>query len=97
MRKVRWHKLKVYNTLSGDKQTLDLNPEVSMYVCGPTTYNYIHLGNARPLVVFDTVRRYLEYKGFKVNIYRILLMWMIRLFSGPMSWPGSAGTVKLLY
>ncbi|HPF43519.1 MAG TPA: cysteine--tRNA ligase [Syntrophomonadaceae bacterium] len=59
--------MKVYNTLSGDKQTLDLNPEVSMYVCGPTTYNYIHLGNARPLVVFDTVRRYLEYKGFKVK------------------------------
>lgn len=38
-----------------------------MYVCGPTTYNYIHLGNARPLVVFDTVRRYLQFKGFKVT------------------------------
>ena len=59
--------MKVYNTLNGEKQTMDLNPEVSMYVCGPTTYNYIHLGNARPLVVFDTVRRYLEYKGYNVT------------------------------
>ena len=38
-----------------------------MYVCGPTVYNYIHIGNARPMIVFDTVRRYLEYKGYEVN------------------------------
>ncbi|NLF45572.1 MAG: hypothetical protein GX581_05785, partial [Syntrophomonadaceae bacterium] len=42
---------------------MDLDAVVSMYVCGPTTYNYIHLGNARPLVVFDTIRRYMEYRG----------------------------------
>ena len=41
--------------------------QVSMYVCGPTVYNYIHIGNARPMIVFDTVRRYLEYKGYQVN------------------------------
>ncbi len=38
-----------------------------MYVCGPTVYNYIHIGNARPAIVFDTVRRYLEYRGYEVN------------------------------
>ncbi len=38
-----------------------------MYVCGPTVYNLIHIGNARPMIVFDTVRRYLEYKGYDVN------------------------------
>ncbi len=61
--------MRVYNTLSGKKEELKtLNPhKVGIYVCGPTTYNYIHLGNARPLVVFDTVRRYLEYKGYEVN------------------------------
>lgn len=62
-------KMRIYNTESGHKEDLQtLNPhEVNMYVCGPTTYNLIHLGNARPLVVFDTVRRYLEYRGYKVN------------------------------
>lgn len=61
--------MRIYNTASGQKEELKtLKPhEVNMYVCGPTTYNYIHLGNARPLVVFDTVRRYLEYRGYKVN------------------------------
>jgi cysteinyl-tRNA synthetase len=61
--------MKVYNTLNGKKEELvTLNPnEVNMYVCGPTTYNYIHLGNARPLVVFDTVRRYLAFRGYKVK------------------------------
>lgn len=38
-----------------------------MYVCGPTVYNFIHIGNARPMIVFDTVRRYMEYKGYDVN------------------------------
>ena len=60
-------KVKVYNTLTREKQKMDLDAVVSMYVCGPTTYNYIHLGNARPLVVFDTIRRYMEYRGFTVK------------------------------
>lgn len=38
-----------------------------MYVCGPTVYNLIHIGNARPMIIFDTVRRYMEYKGYEVN------------------------------
>jgi len=61
--------MRVYNTLSGNKEELvTLDPgQVKMYVCGPTTYNYIHLGNARPLVVFDTVRRYLKYRGYQVK------------------------------
>lgn len=61
--------MKVYNTLSGQKEELvSADPgNIKMYVCGPTTYNYIHLGNARPLVVFDTVRRYLEFRGYKVS------------------------------
>ena len=41
--------------------------KVKMYVCGPTVYNFIHIGNARPMIVFDTVRRYFEYKGYEVN------------------------------
>lgn len=63
------NELKVYNTLSGKKEAfVPLVPgKVGMYVCGPTTYNYIHLGNARPIVVFDTVRRYLEYLGNEVT------------------------------
>jgi cysteinyl-tRNA synthetase len=61
--------MRVYNTLSGSKEEFaTLDPGwVKMYVCGPTTYNFIHLGNARPLVVFDTVRRYLSYRGYQVK------------------------------
>ena len=61
--------MRVYNTLSGKKEELEtLEPnKIKMYVCGPTTYNYIHLGNARPLVVFDTLRRYLAYRGYEVT------------------------------
>ena len=61
--------MKIYNTLTGKKEELvTLNPnKVNMYVCGPTTYNYIHLGNARPLVIFDTVRRYLEFRNYRVK------------------------------
>jgi len=61
--------IKVHNTLTGKKEeftTIEPNA-VRMYVCGPTVYNLIHIGNARPYVVFDTVRRYLEYHGYKVN------------------------------
>ncbi|MCD7737148.1 MAG: cysteine--tRNA ligase [Lachnospiraceae bacterium] len=61
--------MKVYNTLSKRKEEfVPLVPgKVSMYVCGPTVYNLIHIGNARPMIVFDTARRYLEYKGYEVN------------------------------
>lgn len=61
--------MKIYNTLSKSKEEfLPLEEgKVKMYVCGPTVYNFIHIGNARPMIVFDTVRRYLEYKGFEVN------------------------------
>ncbi len=61
--------MRVYNTLSKQKETFTpLHPGIfNIYVCGPTVYNYIHVGNARPAVVFDTLRRYLEYKGDKVN------------------------------
>ena len=61
--------IQIYNTLSRKKE--DFIPleegKVKMYVCGPTVYNYIHIGNARPAIVFDTVRRYLEYRGYEVN------------------------------
>ena len=59
----------VYNTLTKKKEEFIPLEEgkVRMYVCGPTVYNYIHIGNARPVIVFDTVRRYLEYKGYEVN------------------------------
>ncbi|KRK79791.1 cysteine--tRNA ligase [Companilactobacillus nodensis] len=61
--------LKIFNTLTREKEEFKpLNPgEVHMYVCGPTVYNYIHIGNARSIVAFDTVRRYLEYLGYKVK------------------------------
>lgn len=61
--------MKIYNTLSGKKEEfVPLEPgKVKMYVCGPTVYNLIHIGNARPMIVFDTVRRYMEYKGYEVN------------------------------
>ncbi|MGE5405282.1 MAG: cysteine--tRNA ligase [Candidatus Saccharibacteria bacterium] len=61
--------IQVYNTQARQKEELQtVEPQkVRMYVCGPTTYNYIHLGNARPLVVFDTVRRYLKYRGYDVT------------------------------
>jgi len=61
--------MEIYNTLSRRKETFQPREpgKVSMYVCGPTTYNLIHLGNARPLVFFDTVRRYFIYKGYQVN------------------------------
>ena len=61
--------MQIYNTMSRRKE--ELKPikqgEIRMYVCGPTVYSFIHIGNARPLIVFDTLRRYLEYTGIKVN------------------------------
>lgn len=61
--------MKLYNTLSKQKEEFTPLEEgkVKMYVCGPTVYNFIHIGNARPMIVFDTVRRYFEYKGYDVN------------------------------
>ncbi|WP_343209779.1 cysteine--tRNA ligase [Anaerolentibacter hominis] len=61
--------MKLYNTLTKRKEEFVPLEEgkVRMYVCGPTVYNYIHIGNARPMIVFDTVRRYMEYKGLDVN------------------------------
>ncbi|MDD3221696.1 MAG: cysteine--tRNA ligase [Clostridia bacterium] len=61
--------MKLYNTLTRKKEEfVPVEPgKVRMYVCGPTVYNYIHIGNARPMIVFDTVRRYFEYKGYAVN------------------------------
>ena len=61
--------MKFYNTLTKKKEEFVPLEEgkVKMYVCGPTVYNFIHIGNARPMIVFDTARRYMEYKGYEVN------------------------------
>ena len=61
--------MKIYNTLTRSKQEfvpLKEN-EAKIYACGPTVYNFIHIGNARPLCVFDVLRRYLEWRGYNVN------------------------------
>ena len=62
-------KLYLYNTLTREKQEfIPIEPgKVRMYSCGPTVYNFFHFGNARPLILFDTLRRYLEYKGYAVK------------------------------
>ncbi|MGN0394655.1 MAG: cysteine--tRNA ligase [Coprococcus sp.] len=61
--------MKIFNTLTRTKdEFIPINEgKVGIYVCGPTVYDYIHIGNARPMIVFDTLRRYLEYKGYEVN------------------------------
>ena len=61
--------MKIFNTMTKKKEEfVPIEPgKVRMYVCGPTVYNFIHIGNARPMIVFDTVRRYMEYKGYEVN------------------------------
>ena len=61
--------IKLYNTLTKQKEILKTIEEnkVRMYVCGPTVYNYIHIGNARPIIVFDVVRKYLEHSGYEVD------------------------------
>ena len=61
--------MKIFNTLSRRKEEfIPLEPgKVRMYVCGPTVYDFIHIGNTRPMIFFDSVRRYLEYKGYEVN------------------------------
>ena len=61
--------MKLYNRLTKKKEEFVplTEGQVKMYVCGPTVYNFIHIGNARPMIVFDTARRYMEYKGYQVN------------------------------
>ena len=61
--------MKIFNTLSMRKEEfVPIEPgKIRMYVCGPTVYNLIHIGNARPMIVFDTARRYFEHKGYEVN------------------------------
>ncbi len=61
--------MKIYNTLTKKKEEFEpIEPgKVKMYVCGPTVYDYIHIGNARPYVIFDCIRKYMEYRGFEVN------------------------------
>jgi cysteinyl-tRNA synthetase len=61
--------MKIYNTMSREKEEfVPLEPgKVKMYACGPTVYNYIHVGNARPMIMFDVLRRYMEYRGYDVT------------------------------
>lgn len=61
--------MKIFNTLSNKKEEFkpQIAGKVNMYVCGPTVYNYIHIGNARSVIAFDTIRRYLEYRGYEVK------------------------------
>jgi cysS: cysteinyl-tRNA synthetase len=62
--------MRIFNTMTRQKEEfIPNNPdEVKIYACGPTVYNYIHIGNARPLCVFDVLRRYLEYRGLQCKI-----------------------------
>ncbi len=64
--------MKLFNTLTRQKEEfVPITPgEVKMYSCGPTVYNYFHVGNARPFIVFDLLRRYFEYRGYKVPATR---------------------------
>ena len=61
--------IKIYNTLTRKKEEFKpITPgQVKIYVCGPTVYNYIHIGNARSFIAFDTIRRYFEYRGYAVD------------------------------
>ena len=61
--------MQIFNTLTRKKEEFvpQKEGEYRIYVCGPTVYNFIHIGNARPLIIFDTLRRYLEYRGNKVR------------------------------
>ena len=61
--------MKIYNTLTRQKEELKpiIPGHIKIYACGPTVYNYIHIGNARPICIFDILRRYLEYRGYQVT------------------------------
>ena len=65
--------MQIYNTQSRKKEEfVPIKPgEVGIYCCGPTVYNYFHIGNARPFIVFDTLRRYFEYKGMKITNFEM--------------------------
>lgn len=73
--------LKVYNTLTRQKEVFIplVEGEVGIYVCGVTPYNHPHIGNARPFVTWDVIRRYFQKKVIKLNIFKILRMLMIKL------------------
>lgn len=73
--------IQIYDTMTKNLRPFEplIANNVSMYVCGPTVYNYIHLGNARSIIAFDTVRRYFEYRGYDVNFVLISQILMIRL------------------
>lgn len=73
--------IKVYNSLTNKMENFKpiKDDEISMYVCGPTVYNHMHIGNARPVIFFDTVRRFFEYIGYKVKMVQILLILTIKL------------------
>ena len=78
--------MRIYNTLTREKEELIPQEEghFKIYACGPTVYNYIHIGNARPICVFEVLRRYLEYRGNKVTLYRTLRILMIKSSKKPM-------------
>lgn len=61
--------IKMFNTMTLEKEPFHPihDDTINMYVCGPTVYNYIHIGNARSAIAFDTIRRYFEYRGYQVN------------------------------
>ena len=95
-------RMKIYNTLTRKKEEFVPIEEckVKMYVCGPTVYNYFHIGNARPFVVFDTLRKYLEYRGYKVKF--VQKMCIRDRLNSPYSLMtsrifGSSSTTKILY
>ena len=69
--------LKIYDTMSRDlREFVPIEDgKVKMYVCGPTVYNYIHVGNARSTVAFDTIRRYFEYRGYEVGMVKAVLLF----------------------
>ena len=64
--------MRIFNTLTRSKEEfVPLNPsKIKMYVCGPTVYNFFHVGNARTFIIFDTVRRYFEYRGYEVEFIK---------------------------
>ena len=70
----------IYNTLTRKKEELvPIEPNhIRIYACGPTVYNYIHIGNARPICAFDVLRRYLKYRGYEVTYYRTSPMLMTK-------------------
>lgn len=78
--------IRVYNTMTRDKSLFHpVTPgEVKIYVCGVTPYNHPHIGNARPAVTWDVIRRYLQYIGYKVTLIQNSPMWMTRSSTRPM-------------